>query len=1316
MKQLFLILLLFITANIDAAKDVTQGRSASSRTLRTRVGNCLLGQARAVLDVNNVRCELQTTGDIWWDRGTQNAKYGVPKLSQDQLQAGGRQVNALYDGAIWISGFKNGNLAITSIRFSSATDAQFWPGPIAKGTSTIDQAVCNKFDRFWTVTKEEIDAFKSNPGNMSASISKWPGRKNKNIRGPGLEFSEAEMPDESLAPFYDINANQVYEPELGEHPTIKYTTSKTCATYAHKMIFWVINDVGNNHIGPDATPIGVQVNCLAFAFSTSDELNNMTFYTYEIHNQSTNDLEESYMSQFVDCDMGNFSDDYVGCDTTRALGFCVNGDADDQTGNVPGYGLDVPIVGVDFFEGPKDASGNQIGMSSFSYFLNVSGSPVSDPSTDVEHRNVQEGRARNGQLFTSGGSGDCISGTTPTRYCFPGNPSDPTQWSMCSRGLPLRDIRFVQNSGPFKLDAGSQETITVGVIFVQPPRGSYDVCRINVEQWLAPADDKAQKLYDNCFALTPGPDAPEIKIVEESNKLILSIENPASSNNVGETFRKKDLSIPVNAADSMFKFEGYLIFQVKDPSKKAGTLEELRSDPNNAALIAAMDLKNNITFPKKFYMFNGVKVPYDSLPFNNSGISHEMVITEDRFASEGSRFLTNNKTYYFAVVAIAYNNYQVATSSQLEQYKVSDKVKIFAASPHDNSFYGMKRKAEFLQTLPVTRMSGVGHGNYFLEVTEKDERDIVLDNEKLEITYLGDRSPVRVIVHNPYKLIDAEFSLKIYDSASNPVIQYNKDSAYWNLELSGNPEVVSSEFNLNRSTRQSVYANIAGSLTSLGIGIATSDVNPIGKNPRNGGARYGMIGASISYQDSSRKWMTPLKDQDNTAYRDWIRSGTERNVANNNTEQFASNYILQGGNRIYTDSTKHYSTILEGTIAPYCLADNRYTTSAANQAANYFSAAPGFKWSNLGTDLSGAVINSHQCPENNLDSLFSVNIVITDNDSFWSRGVVLETNDERSYNEGGAIKGQIRKAVSFEKDLKTPIPGDTGRSWFPGYAINVETGERMNIYFGENSYRPGRPMVWDPSNVITTTLGDPLLGNGHFVYVTNTKYDEGEKDQTMLLANFNKKSGSGNSEILDPIFRPFYRSLIWTFIPLVDSANTMSDKNGNYMVPKNKITIKLRVERPYQQYSGSGFSEYRFSTRGLAPEKANKTLLDSSFRNMRIVPNPYNAYSIYEGSSTTQNIVKFIGVPKNSTVSIFTTDGTLVRRIKYSESGQDNYFAANQSIGEVNQDNAVLWDMRTTSGILIASGVYYVHVEAPGYGEKVMKLFATMRSVDVSNF
>lgn len=71
------------------------------------------------------------------------------------------------------------------------------------------------------------------------------------------------------------------------------------------------------------------MNCLAFAFASSNELNDMTFYRYHIINKSGDDVSQTYMSQFVDCDLGDYSDDYVGCDVPRSMGYVYNSKAID---------------------------------------------------------------------------------------------------------------------------------------------------------------------------------------------------------------------------------------------------------------------------------------------------------------------------------------------------------------------------------------------------------------------------------------------------------------------------------------------------------------------------------------------------------------------------------------------------------------------------------------------------------------------------------------------------------------------------------------------------------------------------------------------------------------------------------------------------------------------------------------------------------------------------------------------------------------------------------------------------------------------------
>jgi len=49
------------------------------------------------------------------------------------------------------------------------------------------------------------------------------------------------------------------------------------------------------------------------------------------------------------------------------------------------------------------------------------------------------------------------------------------------------------------------------------------------------------------------------------------------------------------------------------------------------------------------------------------------------------------------------------------------------------------------------------------------------------------------------------------------------------------------------------------------------------------------------------------------------------------------------------------------------------------------------------------------------------------------------------------------------------ITSTTSMGWFPGYAINIETGERLNMAFGEDSYNysdNGNDMRWNPTSTI----------------------------------------------------------------------------------------------------------------------------------------------------------------------------------------------------------------------------------------------------------
>ena len=93
---------------------------------------------------------------------------------------------------------------------------------------------------------------------------------------------------------------------------------------------------------------------------------------------------------------------------------------------------------------------------------------------------------------------------------------------------------------------------------------------------------------------------------------------------------------------------------------------------------------------------------------------------------------------------------------------------------------------------------------------------------------------------------------------------------------------------------------------------------------------------------------------------------------------------------------------------------------------------------------------------------------------------------------------------------------------------------------------------------------------------------------------------------------------MWTCIPyLTPTYSFVSDGvNGTAYIPPTTVTVKLRVEKPY--FSALAVSptpgidslpDYLFSTVGLGAKQNNNAVAKSALDEIKIVPNPYLAYS-----------------------------------------------------------------------------------------------------------
>ena len=751
-----------------------------------RAAACAPATGLRDLEWNNVRALIETGGSLWQDRATSQASYEVPK---------GGGVSSLYAGALWMGGISpDQQLKLAAVTFRGDGN-DYWAGPLTNdGSAEVDATTCNEYDDFFVSTRADaqrhrqyFDAVAAGTVEeefpegyaMPAYFREYPAHGNTDLNQ-----------DYYLAPFKDYDGDGFYSPEQGDYPWYDFLSEIDCKNrkredlvplYGDRNFYWIFNDKGNVHSESQGEPIGMEIRAQAFAFSTNDEVNNMTFHNYVLINQGTQTLSNTYFGVWVDADVGTATDDYVGCDVQRGLGYSYNGDAVDEPSNSSiGYGENPPAVGIDFFEGPyQDADsidnplttnfGNAIdslgipyegigigygdgivdnerfGMRRFVYYNNSNNPINGEPATPLHFYNYMNGVWKNGQKMAYGGDG--VNASTGANldvscdYMFPGD-TDPFNWGTggttvepwteVTSGNPPADRRFIQAAGPFTLEPGDYNNITMGVVWARAtagdPEESVKLMRI--------ADDKAQALFDNCFEIVSGPDAPDVTVQELENELILYLtNNNPLSNNFREEYVQLDPGIPKfdiegNQYDTLsrsYTFEGYQIYQLANEQVSAADL----GDIDQARLIFQCDVVNDIDVVVNYVQDTEMELPVPNLMANgeNEGIAHSFRVTKDAFA-QGDNALVNHKTYYFMALAYGYNNYEeynpVTGAGQDVQFKASRKaavgsIRVYSGIPHkpDPESGGLIQSAAYGDGVAMTRLEGKGNGENDVALTPK---------------------------------------------------------------------------------------------------------------------------------------------------------------------------------------------------------------------------------------------------------------------------------------------------------------------------------------------------------------------------------------------------------------------------------------------------------------------------------------------------------------------------------------------------------------------------------------------------------------------
>jgi hypothetical protein len=922
-----------------------------------------------------------------------------------------------------------------------------------------------------------------------------------------------------------------------------------------------------------------------------------------------------------------------------------------------------------------------------------------------------------GDQLYYGGTGfpgaPCVGGIE-TNYMFPAN-SDTLNWATegtdpgfdwsefepCGAGSssnPKGDRRFVQSAGPFTLRPGAVNNITVGIVYARSFEGEI----FSSVNSLKTADTKAQALFDNCFRILEPPNAPVMTIQEMGNELIIMLDNPLNSNNYQEKYTETDIigivdpngegdTLPGGGPiiyDKDYRFEGYQIFQLKDAQVGVTDLD----DNSVARLVAQCDIKNGV---KRLINFEfdeelGFSFPVEKVKGTDNGIKHTFRVTEDLFAT-GDRKLVNFKTYYYLAVAYGFNSYKPYDPSDPQfldgQKKPYLRSRInadgtplvgAAAIPHNISpeLGGSQANSVYGQTPRITRLDGTGNGGRELQLTAATENAIVASGLKSELEYDYNGGPINVKVVDPLNVVggyfeckfrdyvglsgngNAETEIKGIDTASWVVYRYDSkggnllDSVLSDVTIRQGNEQIVPKWGVSIEITQNKY--YYPSSVAAAVALYTDPLS-----------------ASLTYKDSTKQWLDFVADDASLTPRNWIRTGTFNPQA---TECDATLGYLNPclyPDEIGRDPKEQYNKLLGGGVAPHKLTGYQGDFMPLAYPASY-------------TGVSVARLNA------SIKYLPSVDIVITPDKSKWTRCVVVELGRDAALNQGGGEPGKLRAAGSVDKEGNPDGSGTTGMGWFPGYAIDLETGARLHMAFGENSFLGGdngADMVWNPSDREFDGNNLPVFGGNQPIWVFGVNINgEGcpyyDGANTWVYDQF--QIGTTAS------YKKLYTSLMWI-------ANTITA--AGHDVLETEARISLRVNKQYADYTATGLNGgrpmYGWSMNDLQTTLASRDVLASALDLINVVPNPYYAFSEYERNRIDTR-VKIVNLPDQCTVTIYNVSGKMIRQFKKD-----------------NEITSVDWDLKNTIGVPIASGVYLIHVEVPGVGERIVKFFGGMRQVDL---
>lgn len=447
---------------------------------------------------------------------------------------------------------------------------------------------------------------------------------------------------------------------------------------ADQTLWYVANDMNVERVANlgGLSPIGLEMQRTVWGYNRPGPVAQTVFMRTLLVNKSGAPIAPMFFGQWSDPDVGDGGDDFVGCDSSRQVGYAYNSGTTDAV-----FGTPVPAVGFVLLQGPIVQSPGDsaifrssqrfgyrnIPMTSFSPVLPQT-IPIEPTPPNILYYNLMQGRI--------GGSGaDYIDPQTmkATKFCFSGDPLLHTGWLDGPPVSPPGDRKMILGSGPFTMAPGDTQEIVVALC------AAVGTDHLQSTAILRDMAAQLRAMFRTGLSyFTPSiPTAPIVAASPLDGEVVLTWGDPGS------------VSIIEQTVERGYRFEGYNVYEYADESG------------SEKHLVATYDVADDLRtiMDTTFDTMTGAISPAILQQGSDNGIVRTIDIRTSALTSRG---LVNGTKCYFAVTAY---NYNPAPNASGFAHSTESTPQILTVIPQTAN-PGVRYNASVGEGLPVAHSTG----------------------------------------------------------------------------------------------------------------------------------------------------------------------------------------------------------------------------------------------------------------------------------------------------------------------------------------------------------------------------------------------------------------------------------------------------------------------------------------------------------------------------------------------------------------------------------------------------------------------------------